>query len=311
MEYVTLGGLRVSKIGLGAWQFGEAGWGWGMTLTEADAEATLQAAFDAGINLIDTAEVYGRGISEQVVGRFIRKVGREKVVIATKVSGQHLRHDDVLRAAEGSLSRLGVSTIDLYQVHWHNAYVSLRQTMLVLEDLVDRGMVRSIGVSNFSRPLLEDARRVLSRHPLVANQVRYNLLYRDIEEEILPYCREYGITIIAYSPLAQGILTGKFPQAQLAEEDLRRESPLFNAANLERAAALMEALTQVARRYDKTPGQVALKWLIDQADLVAIPGAKSAAQAIENAGAAGWRLAPEDAALLDQASRRVQLSYFV
>lgn len=312
MEYVALGrsDLRVSPIGLGVWQFGDKGWGWGTAVTEEDALSVLQTAFDAGVNFIDTAEGYGRGISEQVVGNFIKKVGRHNLVIATKVSGQHLRYRDVMMAAEGSLSRLGISTIDLYQVHFANPYVPLRQTMEAMEDLVDQRMIRYIGVSNFSAPLIKDAQHALSRNGIVSNQVRYNLLQRSVEEESLPYCREHGIAIIAYSPLAQGLLTGKFEKPDLAENDLRKDNLLFNPENFGRVLKDIDVLKEVARKYNKTPGQVALAWLLSRDDVLPIPGAKRPSQVTENVGAVGWRLKPEDLTLLDQASGQLDISYF-
>lgn len=313
MEYLTLGrsGLRVSRIGLGCWQFGDRGWGWGITVTEADALAVLEAAFDAGINFIDTAEVYGNGVSEEVIGRFVKKVGRDNLVIASKVSGQHLRYGDVLRAAEGSLSRLGVSAIDLYQVHWPNPYVPLGHTMRAMEELVRRGVVRYIGVSNFPKPLLMAAQESLSRYEIVSNQVRYNLLQREVEEEILPYCRSQGMAIIAYSPLAQGLLTGKFERPELAEQDLRRNNVLFHPANMDRVARFIRLLREVAQRYNRSPSQVALNWLLTQKDVFPIPGAKRPDQVLDNVGAVGWRLGEEDVQLLSRASGEVEISYFV
>ncbi len=313
MEYLTLGksDLRVSRIGLGAWQFGDKGWGWGSTVTEDDALQILQTAFEAGINFMDTAEVYGRGISEQVVGNFIKKVGRKNLVIATKVSGQHLRYEDVLKAAEASLARLGISAIDLYQVHFPNPYIPLSQAMKAMEALVDREFIRYIGVSNFSKPLLKDAQESLHNHKIVSNQVRYNLVQRTIEDEILPYCRQQEIAIIAFSPLAQGLLTGKFAKVDLAEQDLRRENPLFNLTNVESLRSVIEVLTQFAQRYGKTPSQVALNWLLSNDDVFPIPGAKNPAQVTDNVGAVGWKLQVEDARRLVQASRQVKISYFV
>ena len=313
MEYSTLGksDLKVSRIGLGAWQFGDKGWGWGTTVTEEDAEGILQTAFDAGINFIDTAEVYGQGISEQVVGNFIKKAGRENLVIATKVSGAHLRYGDVVKAAEASLSRLGISTIDLYQVHFPNHYVPLTQTMKAMEELIEKGAVKYIGLSNFPKPLIRDAQEALSGHAIISNQVRYNLLQRDIEQGILPYCRHEKIAVIAYSPLAQGLLTGKFWEPELADQDLRKNNLLFNPINMERSKKAIDGVKQVAERYDKTPSQVALNWLLCQDGVFPIPGAKSPSQVADNVGAVGWRLKSEDIRLLDQFSKQTEILYFV
>lgn len=309
MEYTTLGSsdLRVSKVGLGTWQFGTEAWGFGADFSERDALAAVEKALELEINLIDTAEVYGEGRSEELVGRAI-KGKRDRVVIATKVSGGHLRAQDLIKACEGSLKRLGIETIDLYQIHWPSAYVPLEETMAALERLIDQGKVRYAGVSNFPVPLLKEAQRHF-KHKIVANQVRYNLLQRDSEKELLPYCREQGITLIAYSPLAQGLLTGKYDEQNQPSDRVREGNPLFRGENLRQTLGVVSVLKEIGAAHGKSPAQVALRWLIDREGVVAIPGAKRPEQVEANAGALGWPLSPEERARLDGLTRNLELSY--
>lgn len=310
MEYTNLGksDLVVSKIGLGTWQFGDKDWGWGTEYGEDEALTTIHRALDLGINFIDTAEVYGDGISEAVVGKAIQD-RRDEVIIATKVWGGHLRHEDVLQAAGGSLRRLGIETIDLYQIHWPSYYVPLEETMEALQKLVEQGKVRYIGVSSFSVPLLREAQLHL-KSAIISNQVRYNLLQREIEKEILPYCRREGIAVIAYSPLAQGLLTGKFHEDFQATDGIRKANPLFNSKNLGQALKVVKVLGEIAANRGKTIAQVALNWLIQQRGVVAIPGAKRPEQIEENAGACGWKLTQEELSRIEKACGALKLSYY-
>ncbi|MFN4182106.1 MAG: aldo/keto reductase, partial [bacterium] len=281
METVFLGKseLKVTRIGLGCWQFGTPGWGWGQTLDEKDALRIIHAALDSGINWVDTAEVYGDGISEEIIGKAL-KGKRDKVIIATKVSGNHLKKMDVKKAIEGSLKRLQTDYVDLYQVHWHNPYVALSETMEALKEVVREGKARYIGVSNFSRTLTQEARKYFRPGELISNQVRYNLLRREIEQEILPYNRKVGMSTIAYSPLAQSLLTGKFKSYEQVPSDIRKENPLFSSReNFQKALQVVETVEKIAREHQVTPAQVALKWVIEQKGVVAIPGAKSVEQA--------------------------------
>jgi myo-inositol catabolism protein IolS len=311
LEYARLGSsdLEVTKVGLGSWQFGTEGWGWEQDFSKRDALAAFKEAMDLGINFIDTAEVYGEGRSEELVGEAV-KGHRDQFIIATKASGGHLREKDLLRACEGSLKRLDMATIDLYQVHWPNSYVPLTETMGALDKLAQQGKIRYVGVSNFPASMLQEAQAHL-KGKIVSNQVRYNLLQREIEREILPYCREEEITIIAYSPLAQGFLTGKYDQQNLPQDEVRQRNPLFrNEGNLRQALGVVNALGEVARTHRKTPAQVALRWLIEQPGVVTIPGAKRPQQVEENAGAMGWQLTEQEWQKLNSLTTEFELSYF-
>ena len=311
MDYEKLGksDLMVSKIGLGAWQFGDENWGWGVDYGEKNALDVIASAIDHGINFIDTAEVYGNGISESTVGKAI-KDKREKVVISTKVSGQHLRYVDVLKAAHRSLKRLQVEVIDLYQIHWPSSYVPLEETMRAMEKLIREGKVRYIGLSNFPVPLIKEAEKCFP-HPIISNQVRYNLVQRDVERGIIPYTREREISIIAWSPLAKGLLTGKYNEEIRPSNDIRkRYEPLFTIEeNYSKIVKFVKILEKIATNHQKTIAQVALNWLISQPGVFAIPGAKRPDQVIENASASGWRLEEEEIRELDKESKSLNLSY--
>ena len=265
MEQKPLGntGVMVSEIGLGAWKY-------------TGGSKPLQRGIELGASLIDTAEIYG---SEEAVGQAITGL-RDRVFIATKVSGDHLRYDDVMRAAEASLRRLRIDAIDLYQVHWPDPGTPIAETMRAMEALVDQGLVRHIGVSNFSVAEMEEARAAATNHPIVSNQVLYSLKERGIEEELLPYCQANQITVIAYTPLADGALT---------------HHPRF------REYPGMEVLEAVAAQADRKMAQVALNWCTSHANVIAIPKSNSVARTEVNCQASGWRLTAEQLELLDDA----------
>lgn len=306
MRYFELGrsGLRVSKIGLGTWQIGASEWGWNRGYGVEDVVKTIERAHELGVNFIDTAEIYGGGLSEEVVGRAVKEF-RDEVVIATKVWPTHATYDGVLKACERSLQRLGVDVIDLYQVHWPNPLIPLSSTMRAMERLVEMGKVRAIGVSNFSLGRLKRARECLRREELVSNQVKYNLVERGVEKELLPYCEREKIALIAYSPLAQGLLTTHYSVAKRPRDIVRRINPLFDPAVLRRAEPLMELLREVAVRHGAEPGQVALSWLIRRDQVLAIPGAKRPEQVESNVKAAELELSEEEWNKLAEAASRI------
>ncbi len=312
MEYVRLGksDLKVSIIGFGAWQ--ASGKAWGVDVEDEQIVKAMVRAYELGVNLIDTAEAYGDGHSEEVVARAIREIGRENLVIATKVHGGHLRYNDVLKAAENSLRRLGIREIDLFQVHWPDPWeqVPLKHTMQAMERLYKEGKIRAIGVSNFAVRDLEEARKHLSDAVIASNQVRYNMLQREIEEEVIPYCKRENIIIIAYSPLAQGALTGKYSLSNKPSDDVRRHNKLFSDRNLAEISRLLTVLERIAKAKSKTIAQVAMNWLLREGNVVPIPGAKNPKQAEENAGAAGWRLSPQELTEINSVLKTISLDYF-
>lgn len=308
MLYTTLGRTseKVSKIGIGTWQIGSREWGWGRGYGEEQVIEAIRRSVELGVNLIDTAEIYGGGLSEVVVGKAIRGF-RERVLIATKVWPTHATYNGTIKACERSLRRLGVDAIDLYQVHWPNPFVPISSTMRAMEELVRRGMIRYIGVSNFSASQLERAQHALKREEIVSDQIEYSLLKRRAAERLL---ERFGgsITIIAYSPLAQGLLTGKYGPENLPRDLVRAVNPLFDPHNVRMVGPLLEKLREVASRHGATPDQVALRALIHRANVVAIPGAKDARQAERNALAADLDLTDQEVEELFAVARSVRVS---
>lgn len=312
MKKVQLGksDIRVSSLGIGTWQAAAEEWGKDVD-TMKGRNAVIKAA-ELGINFVDTAEVYGDGDSERVVGSALGELDREEMIVATKVA-THLRYDDVKRACEESMERMGVDYIDLYQVHWPDPWqqIPLEETMQAMEDLHNEGKIGAVGVSNFAVRDLEEARDNLSETDIVSNQVRYNMLERQIEREILPYCRRKNITVIAYSPLAQGLLTGKYTPDNKPSDDVRKnQSSLFKDHNLEEVMNLISIMEDIAQSRDKTVAQVALNWLVRKQGIVPIPGAKNPKQAEWNAGAAGWELTDAEVNRIEKALEELELDFF-
>jgi diketogulonate reductase-like aldo/keto reductase len=269
MELKELGntGTMVPEIGLGVWKY-------------RGGVEPLRRGIELGAFLVDTAEVYG---NEDVTGQAVKGI-RDRVFIATKVSGAHLRYDEVLRAAESSLQKLGTSHIDLYQIHWPSSYAPIDETMRAMEALVDRKLVKYIGVSNFSLAELRAAQAAMKKYPIVSNQVLYNLNRRHIEADLLPYCQKDHVTIIAYTPLDDGRLArrSKYPSNPEA----------------------MRALDNVAAQVNKTLAQVALNWCTSRPGVIAIPKSNNGDRVVENCGASGWRLSAAQIQLLDDAFSR-------
>lgn len=256
-------GVEIPVIGLGTWQY-------------RGGVEPLRRGISLGAWLIDTAEMYS---TEGVVADAVEGQ-RDQVFIATKVLGSHLRHHEVMEAADRSLRRLRTDMIDLYQVHWPSSRVPIAETMGTMEELVDQGKVRFIGVSNFSATQLDEARRAMGKYEIVSNQVLYNLVNRDIERDLLPYCQRHQITVIAYSPLDRGGLASR-PRLW------RRQT--------------METLERVAAEAGKTQAQVALNWCLSRPNVVAIPKANRVEHVVENCQAAGWALTPQQVQALDSA----------
>jgi aryl-alcohol dehydrogenase-like predicted oxidoreductase len=308
--------IRVSAVGLGCWQLSEgAGLGskfWPALAPEIE-NAIVAASLAGGVTWFDTAEMYGHGRSESAVARALLAGGRKPgdVVVATKWWPAFRTASSIRTTIRERLAHLAPFGIDLHQVHQPVALSSIAAQMGAMADLVDAGRVRTVGVSNFSARRMRAAHRALARRgiPLVANQVRYSLLHRQPETNgVLAAARELGVTIIAYSPLAQGVLSGKFhddPGLIRSRTGPRKWLPDFRRSGLERSRPLVEALRAVAAAHGATPSQVALRWLLDfhGETVVVIPGATTVGQAEENAGALGLRLDAADLARLDLLSR--------
>jgi aryl-alcohol dehydrogenase-like predicted oxidoreductase len=296
VRYVEVGGARVSVIGLGTWQFGSGEWGYGREYADRTAGELVRRALDLGINLIDTAEAYGMGASERIVGAAVGE-RRAEAFLATKLLPLAPLEQVVEWRGGLSAARLGVETIDLYQVHWPNPLVPLGWTMAGVRRLRDAGVIEHAGVSNFSADQWWAAERAYGA-PVLSNQVQYSLAQRRIEADLLPYAQARGRLVIAYSPLAQGLLGARYDGGHPPSGSARLANPLFLPDNLERATPLLDVLRDVAAGHDVTPAQVALAWLIRRPNVVVIPGASSVAQLEANAAAAEVVLTDgEDAAL--------------
>lgn len=307
--------LMASPIGLGCWQFskgsGLAGKYWPV-LTDDEIQKIVAVSLEGGLNWFDTAESYGMGQSEKALSQALKSLGqrREEVIIATKWLPLFRTSRSITKTIDERLKNLGGTPIDLHQIHHPFAFSSTKAQMKAMARLVENQKIRFIGVSNFSAEKMRKAHKVLAEFglPLVSNQVRYNLLNRKIETNgILDTARELGISIIAYSPLAQGILSGKFHKdLNLIKRSsgYRKYMGMFKAKGLEKSRPVIHALKELAQKYQATPSQIALNWLIHfQGDIVvAIPGATKVHQATENAGAMAFRLTPDDLDYLDQIS---------
>ena len=311
MNYRMIGksGLKVSEVGFGAWQFSGDSWG---EVRYEDAKRTVEKALELGVNFFDTAQVYGMGRSEEFLGGILRELGAsDDVVVATKIPGERLAYHDVKRATELSLRRLRRDAIDLYQIHWPSIWnhVPIPETMKAMEELVDAGLVRYIGLSNFPPCLVEQAQQSLKKHEIVSNQLRYNILEREVEREYLPYLREKGMSLIAWSPIAKGALTGKYTPENLPKfEDVRAKDPIFHPDNFKEIWKVVELLKEIGGKYGKTPAQVALNWLLRDPLVIPIPGAKNPRQVEDNVGASGWRLSDDDWRRIEEASREVRIN---
>ncbi len=311
MEYVFLGksDLKVSRIGMGAMQFGPA---W---ISEKEVMVDiLNFALDNGVNFIDTAEVYGKNMSESVIGEVVKeRGGRDDLVIATKVHPINLNYRSIIKAAEASLKRLQTDVIDLYQVHHHNPYVPASEMAKALDELLKSGKVRYVGVSNYSVSLTMEAMDSLENGEVISNQLEYNILDRSVESEILPFLREKGIVTIAFSPLAMGILSGKYDETtELPENDYRRGGPLFsNKSNLKEVQKVIKVMREIGAAHDATPAEVAINWLLESDDIFPIFGAKNVEQVESNLHASEWSLSKDEWGRIAEASDKLDLDFFV
>lgn len=299
--------ISVPALGIGTWSWGDSlFWAYGKGYGEADVAGAFRAAIAGGITLFDTAEIYGFGESERILGKLCQETGAS-VTLATKYFPVPWRwqRSAIAAALTASLERLQQSHIALYQIHWPlEFFLKTRDFMEVLAAEVKQGRIQAIGVSNYSAQQMRQAHEILAAKgiPLAVNQVPYSLLTPQIEQNgILATAQELGVTILAYSPLAQGLLTGKYTTgSRTTMQGARKIDPRFSDQGLAKIAPLIDLLQTLGEKYEKTPAQVALNWLICQENVIPIPGAKNDRQATQNAGALGWELSPEDQTLLRQ-----------
>lgn len=330
MEYRSLGKsrLKVSAITFGAWAIG--GWMWGGT-DVADSVAAIHAALDHGINSIDTAPVYGFGVSEEIVGKALKGKKRDELHVFTKFGlrwdvqkGKLHMHDrdsqgkplgiyryaashSVIEECERSLRRLGTDYIDLYQIHWPDSTTPVAETMEALELLKKQGKIREAGVCNYDAALLEEATRVTA---LAADQVPYSMLRREVEKEVVPWCVEHDMGILAYSPLQGGLLTGKYqPGHHFPEGDHRAGNRFYKAENISRVNSFLEKIAPIAADHNATLGQLVLAWTIRRPGVIAaLAGARNASQGAANGRAGHLKLSEEDIDRIDYALDGMELT---
>jgi aryl-alcohol dehydrogenase-like predicted oxidoreductase len=305
MRYLSVGTdsqTPVSRIGLGTWQFGSREWGYGSAYAEQEARAIVRRALELGVTLFDTAEIYGLGRSERILGQALGE-DRDSAFLATKIFPVLPVAPVVEQRAVASANRLGVRKLDLYQVHQPNPLVRDGTIMRGMRALQRVGLVGEVGVSNYSLDRWRAAEAALGSRVL-SNQVQYSLVARAPEQDLLPFAETTGHVVIAYSPLAQGLLSGRYHRDNRPVNRVRMGNPLFLPENLERAGGLIAALREVADAHSATPAQVALAWAIHRPAVVAIPGASSLEQLESNVAAADIDLTDGEYQALSAASAR-------
>ncbi len=316
MEYRKIGGsaLELSVITFGAWAAG--GWMWGGT-ERKDAINAIQASYDLGVTSIDTAPAYGQGASEEIIGEAIKSMPRDKVQILTKYglrwdlqkgefyfksknnAGQDIDiykysgKESIIEECEKSLSRLGTDYIDLYQIHWPDKTTAIAETMEAVAQLQKQGKIRYAGVCNYNAELLDEAQQYIN---IISNQVPYSMVKRDIEQTTVPYCIENNISILAYSPLERGLLTGKLkPGHQFAEGDHRANLYFFADENIKRTSEFLQRIKHLADEKGASLSQLVTRWTVEQPGItIALVGARNAEQAVQNAKATNIKLSKQE-----------------
>jgi aryl-alcohol dehydrogenase-like predicted oxidoreductase len=300
MRFVEVGGVRVSAIGLGTWQFGSREWGYGDAYASGEAKAIVRRARELGVTLFDTAEVYGFGRSEKILAEALG-AERSSVVVASKVFPVVPFPAVVRNRFEGSARRLQLDRIPLYQVHQPNPVVPDSVTMTGLGELLREDRIGAVGVSNYSLDRWQAADAALGR-PVVSNQVQFSLAHAAPLDDLVPFAERENRIVMAYSPLAQGLLGGRY-SATNRPGGVRALNPLFGAENLRRVEPLLALLREVAAAHDATPSQVSLAWLLGLPQVVVIPGASSVAQLESNVAAADLQLTAAEQTDLTTAAR--------
>ena len=329
MEYQKLGAsdVSVSRITFGSWAAG--GWMWGGT-EQNDAVGAIHASYELGVTSIDTAPIYGQGLSEQIVGEAIKSLPRDKVQVLTKFGMRwddnkgefgfktkdndghdldvykYAGRDSIIKECENSLRRLGTDYIDLYQQHWPDTTTPIAETMEAVQRLIEQGKVRAAAVSNYSVAQMEEAAKTIQ---LASNQVPYSMLKRDIEQDVVPYCQQHNLGILVYSPLQLGLLTGKMkPGQHFDASDLRSSNKLFKPENVQQVNDFLNKLRPMAETKNATLGQLVLRWTLAQPGItVALVGARNPEQATQNAKAIEVQLSFEEVDFINKQLAGVKL----
>ena len=286
--------LKVSEVGLGALTFGHPTKG----IQDFDEiKKILNYALDNGMNFIDTAEEYAGGLCEKYIGEIIKERGdREEVIIETKAAPPNSGYKELKKACDKSLERLQTDYIDIYLLHWPWCYYSAEESAKALDELLEEGKVRYVGVSNYHNPLVEELMKYLEKGEVITNQLMYSLVGRSIEKEILPFSKKMGIQITAWGPLESGFLTGKYnKKSEFEDNDFRNKISLFQTKeNYEQTKSLFEMMSVFSEKYDANPAQIALNWIINKELIIPILGAKSVEQVESNINATKFKLTEEE-----------------
>jgi aryl-alcohol dehydrogenase-like predicted oxidoreductase len=329
MEYRQIGetDLKCSAITFGAWAIG--GWKWGGS-DRSEAIKAIRAAYDQGVTSIDTAPAYGQGLSEEIIGEAIQGIPRDKIQLLTKFG---LRWDikqgtfyfksqfndgrdfdlyklaspqSIIKECEDSLRRLKTDYIDLYQIHWHDVTTPIHETMETVLQLKEQGKIREAGVCNYTPALMQEAAQTIK---LASNQVPYSMVFRDIEKDVVPYCIENKKSIIAYSPLQRGLLTGKLKPGHIfSEGDHRQELSHFTNENIRRTNEMLDKLRTLAESKNASLAQLVLRWTIEQLGItIALAGARNAEQAVQNARAVDIKLSQQEISFINHQIENLEL----
>ncbi|MCE6992707.1 aldo/keto reductase [Dyadobacter sp. CY323] len=319
--------LELSVITFGAWAAG--GWMWGGT-ERSEAVKAIRDSYEVGVTSIDTAPIYGQGLSEEIVGEAIKEFPRDKVQILTKfgmrwdlTNGDFAMHskdnagndidiykyaakDSIIKECEDSLKRLGTDYIDLYQIHWHDKTTPIQETMEAVSQLITQGKVRYAGVCNYDAALMREASQYIN---LASDQVPYSMVKRGIEAELVPYCIEHEKAILAYSPLERGLLTGKMkPGHQFAKDDHRASLYFYKDENLTRVSDFLDQIKPLADEKNASISQLVLRWTLDQPGItIALVGARDSKQALQNAAAADIKLTPDEITFITEHLNKLEL----
>ncbi len=307
MRYKTLGksDLKVSVVGQGTGQFGTKTWGYGSIFKKEEITDIIRSDLEHGINLFDTAETYADGLSETLLGNALSKYKRDDFVVISKVAPWNLRHEDVIKAANRSISRLGLGYIDLFLVHYTNQFVQPSDTFSGLERLVKDGKVRYIGTSNFQPIQLKRAQESCRREEIIANEIEYNIVSRFSEKYTIPFCVRNNIGILTFSPLAGGVLTGKYFPGHPPNDRARMVNFWAKSSFVNQTGPLLETLKKISQRESASISQVALSWIIAHKSCIPIPASLTPKEAEENSRAGELILSAEDVTEINSVAPRI------
>ena len=312
MKYRTIKklGLKASIIGQGTGQFGTYAWGYGSQFGDSDIANIISTCFDVGINVFDTSETYGDTRSETILGTNLKEYPRDDYLIISKVAPWNLRYNNVLKSCNSSLNRLGTNFIDIYMIHYPNPLIPLKETVRSLELLMKKGLISSIGVSNFNKHLIQHMNKLLKKEEIVANEIQYNLFSRRPEIELIPWCKKQNIEIIAYSPLCGGLLTQPYSHITLPK-DRARAFNFYSKSNFYwNNENLVNKISDLSFKYNCSMSQIALNYLIMK-NVFSIPASLSSRQVVQNSDSCEVNLSPTDQKAIQEFYHPLSMFYII